>query len=226
MEFYDWLLSQGKSPKTARNYSGPMSGRLSTHAKLIGVSGFDHNELLSDQLFESYCRKNDQTGELYDLNRRGKDMYRRALVMYSEYLRASQETTANIFEIFEKKVSEAKKDSQENRKIRLKKASGKPAKTTVIVNVYDRNPDVVVEVLYRANGNCEHCKKTAPFIRKSDNTPYLEVHHKTPLTKGGDDTVENAEALCPNCHREMHFGKNNIEKTETLYNNVKRLIKE
>ena len=206
MKFYDWLISQGKSPKTAKNYSGPMSGRLSTHAKLIGTLDFDHNELLSDQLFESYCKKNDQTGELYALNRRGKDMYRRALVMYSEYLIASQETTADIFEEFERKVSEAKKDSQENRNKRLKKANVKPVKTSVIVNVYDRNPDVVVEVLFRANGNCEHCNKTAPFIRKSDNTPYLEVHHRTPLSKGGDDTIENAEALCPNCHREKHYG--------------------
>ena len=24
------------------------------------------------------------------------------------------------------------------------------------------------------------------------------------LSKGGEDTVENAVALCPNCHRKMH----------------------
>lgn len=33
-----------------------------------------------------------------------------------------------------------------------------------------------------------------------------EVHHKVPLSAGGDDTVENAIALCPNCHRKAHFG--------------------
>jgi len=35
----------------------------------------------------------------------------------------------------------------------------------------------------------------------------LEVHHKVPLAEGGDDTVENAIALCPNCHRHAHYGK-------------------
>lgn len=41
----------------------------------------------------------------------------------------------------------------------------------------------------------------------SNESPYLEVHHKVPLALGGDDTVANATALCPNCHRQNHFGK-------------------
>ena len=68
-----------------------------------------------------------------------------------------------------------------------------------------RNPDVVVEALLRANGVCERCKKPAPFARRSDGTPYLEVHHRIPLAVGGEDTVENAIALCPNCHRAAHY---------------------
>ncbi|TOJ58505.1 hypothetical protein CGI36_22670 [Vibrio parahaemolyticus] len=27
-----------------------------------------------------------------------------------------------------------------------------------------------------------------------------------PLKDGGSDTVENVKALCPNCHREAHYG--------------------
>ena len=34
----------------------------------------------------------------------------------------------------------------------------------------------------------------------------LEVHHTKPLAEGGEDTVNNAEALCPNCHKEAHYG--------------------
>ncbi|SFB88291.1 HNH endonuclease [Marinospirillum celere] len=56
----------------------------------------------------------------------------------------------------------------------------------------------------RENGQA--CGTPAPFNRKSDGTPYLEVHHKTPLALGGEDTVENAIALCPNCHRKAHYG--------------------
>ncbi|WP_196607201.1 HNH endonuclease [Pectinatus frisingensis] len=36
---------------------------------------------------------------------------------------------------------------------------------------------------------------------------YLEVHHVIPLSKDVDDTADNAIALCPNCHRELHFVK-------------------
>ncbi|AWV01316.1 hypothetical protein DM992_11800 [Burkholderia sp. JP2-270] len=53
---------------------------------------------------------------------------------------------------------------------------------------------------------CGGCGKPAPFQRKSTGRPYLEVHHVLPLAQGGHDTVANAIALCPNCHREQHYG--------------------
>lgn len=65
---------------------------------------------------------------------------------------------------------------------------------------------MIVEALDRANGICERCSCEAPFIRRSDGTRYLEVHHKVRLADGGEDTIENALALCPNCHRELHYG--------------------
>lgn len=105
----------------------------------------------------------------------------------------------------DKQVQLSRHDSDQSRLDRLAKAKKKPERRLVLTYVYDRNPDVVAEVLYRANGHCEHCKQSAPFRRGSDNTPYLEVHHKKPLSQGGDDTVDNAEALCPNCHRMKHF---------------------
>lgn len=70
-----------------------------------------------------------------------------------------------------------------------------------------RYPNVIVAILERAKGICERCHKPAPFYRTLDSTPYLEVHHVIPLSKDGDNTVDNAIALCPNCHREVHFGK-------------------
>nr|WP_243454278.1 HNH endonuclease signature motif containing protein [Oceanisphaera pacifica] len=96
--------------------------------------------------------------------------------------------------------------SQKERRRRLKAARSKPEKILVKSYTYKRNPDVVIEVLERAKGNCELCQKPAPFKRKRDLTSYLEVHHIKQLAQGGDDTVENAIALCPNCHREQHFG--------------------
>jgi 5-methylcytosine-specific restriction endonuclease McrA len=31
-------------------------------------------------------------------------------------------------------------------------------------------------------------------------------HHVKQLAHGGEDTVENAIAVCPNCHRKAHHG--------------------
>lgn len=41
-------------------------------------------------------------------------------------------------------------------------------------------------------------------INDKDGNPYLESHHIIWLSKGGDDSIENTVALCPNCHRKMH----------------------
>lgn len=94
-------------------------------------------------------------------------------------------------------------DEEINKRIKI---SGKPEVITTVSKTYKRNPDVVVGTLRRANGYCEKCGCKAPFIRKSDNTPYLEVHHKVALAQGGLDDLDNTIAVCPNCHRELHFG--------------------
>ena len=106
---------------------------------------------------------------------------------------------------FEKAVHLSLQETPNSRAKRLKIASTAPSRIEVTSLVYRRNPDVVAEVLYRANGYCENCGKLAPFIRRTDNTPYLEVHHKQPLAQGGEDSINNAVALCPNCHRQAHY---------------------
>ena len=79
----------------------------------------------------------------------------------------------------------------------------KPGMHTMSVQVYDRDPFVSEYVRRRANGRCELCGKKAPF-RDHKGAPYLEMHHVTPLSGGGEDTTGNTVALCPNCHRKMH----------------------
>jgi 5-methylcytosine-specific restriction protein A len=108
--------------------------------------------------------------------------------------------------LFNEAVQDSLKDTSAGRKARLKDAPKVPTKVPVVTYAFVRNPDVVAEVLLRASGICERCSKEAPFRRKTDSQPYLEVHHKVQLSKGGEDTVDNALALCPNCHRYSHFG--------------------
>lgn len=112
----------------------------------------------------------------------------------------------DLRETFELEVAASSVLSPEQRKKALHRADGKARARIVPTKVYDRCPHVVAEVLIRASGVCEGCKKPAPFVRKKDGTPYLEVHHIIQLADGGPDRVENAKALCPNCHRESHFG--------------------
>lgn len=107
---------------------------------------------------------------------------------------------------FEAAVQKSFESSHEERKKRLASAPKIPTRSPVIHLSFDRNPDVVAEVLYRARGICERCQQVAPFVRRKDNSPYLEVHHLRHLSQGGEDTVANAIALCPNCHRELHYG--------------------
>lgn len=66
-----------------------------------------------------------------------------------------------------------------------------------------RNHYVVEMDKRRANGVCQLCKNPAPFARV-DGTPFLEVHHIIALSDGGEDSLENTVALCPNCHRKVH----------------------
>ncbi len=109
-------------------------------------------------------------------------------------------------EYVEYAIEKSEKDSEKKRLQRLNASSKYPDKIETIVTQFKRNPDVIVEVLKRANGVCEKCKQDAPFVRKKDNTPYLEVHHIVRLASDGKDTVSNAIAVCPNCHRELHYG--------------------
>lgn len=102
------------------------------------------------------------------------------------------------------RVHAALADTPEQRRHRLALAPKLPRAVTVTSTAFVRNADVIAEVLLRAEGRCESCLAPAPFLRKKDRSPYLEVHHKVRLADGGEDTVANAIALCPNCHRREH----------------------
>ena len=103
--------------------------------------------------------------------------------------------------------------------------SKKPKKSQSSSTKYVRDPEVVAWILNFANGICECCKKPAPF-NKEDGTSFLEVHHLKQLADGGSDTTTNAIAVCPNCHRELHFGVNKVNIKKEVINSIERLINE
>ncbi|MBB3103776.1 HNH endonuclease [Azomonas macrocytogenes] len=132
---------------------------------------------------------------------------RKAAYFYADIdLSKQAHSFSDLDQEFQDKVLESLREESSSRQDRIAKASKLTAQIQVIAVVFLRNPDVVAEALFRASGTCERCQRAAPFNRKSDGTPYLEVHHIKRLADGGEDTLENVLALCPNCHRELHYG--------------------
>ncbi len=70
-------------------------------------------------------------------------------------------------------------------------------------SVFERNPYIAEIAKRRAKGVCQLCEKPSPFNDKQGK-PYLEEHHIVWLSKGGQDSIDNVIALCPNCHAKMH----------------------
>lgn len=101
----------------------------------------------------------------------------------------------------------------------------RPLSKTVAITQYERDPAVKAWVLDNSRGLCECCSDPAPFL-DSDGRPFLEVHHVRRLADGGSDTTTNAVALCPNCHRALHYSQDLKELLEVLYTKVMRLVRE
>ena len=104
-----------------------------------------------------------------------------------------------------------------------KKGSSKHVKAkSTKTRVYYRNQAVKDYALLRAEGVCEACSNKAPFINKR-GYPFLEVHHMFRIADGGPDDPEGVAAICPNCHRRIHNGKDgdSINK-ELIYSIAKK----
>ncbi len=125
-------------------------------------------------------------------------------------------------EIWQAQLETSRKEaavlSDEELERRARKSQGISSERTVTTRQRSRDQYVAEYVKRRAAGKCDLCGKDAPF-RDTSGKPYLEVHHIEWLSKGGMDTIENAVALCPNCHRKMHVLNlvKDKEKLSALY---------
>lgn len=89
--------------------------------------------------------------------------------------------------------------------------------------IYDRSLHVKNYVLSRSAGFCELCEQKAPFLRRNAGTPYLEPHHINRLSDGGLDHPRYVAALCPNCHRQVHFGTDGAKQNSNLLHRIAAL---
>tara|TARA_R110002167_G_scaffold21007_6_gene76509 strand:- start:9183 stop:9968 length:786 start_codon:yes stop_codon:yes gene_type:complete len=103
---------------------------------------------------------------------------------------------------------------------RALKAKGKPKRKPRIRDDFARNAFVVAAASFRAGGICDVPSCVSVPFKTESGTNYLEVHHVIPLGEGGNDELANAAALCPRCHRELHFGQNRVDLRTTLLKHI------
>jgi 5-methylcytosine-specific restriction enzyme A len=85
---------------------------------------------------------------------------------------------------------------------------------------YERSAEVRVYILARAAGVCESCRKPAPFLRPG-GAPYLEPHHTRRVSDGGPDDPRWVAGICPNCHKEIHYGSDGVSLNRKLQDYVR-----
>jgi 5-methylcytosine-specific restriction endonuclease McrA len=88
-----------------------------------------------------------------------------------------------------------------------------------------RDHRVVAAVLQIAGGTCEACGEEGPFeiVAGEYRYRFLEVHHVRPLAEDGSDRPENAIAVCPNCHRALHYAPDRAARRLRLFQSISRL---
>ncbi len=97
------------------------------------------------------------------------------------------------------------------------------------VGYYPRDPKMALYALMNAEFKCENNIDHYCFLRKRNKRPYTEVHHLIPLCYYEDfnvslDVPENIVSLCSNCHNEIHYGLNQDDIIEKLYNERSALL--
>ena len=81
-----------------------------------------------------------------------------------------------------------------------------------VVYGWNRDRVIVEQVLAADKRKCEIDPDHRTFITRRNDELYLEGHHLIPLSRQKEfskslDVYANIIGLCPNCHRQLHFGK-------------------
>ena len=88
----------------------------------------------------------------------------------------------------------------------------KPSKKPKVTYGWNRDRVIVQQVLKADKYICEIDSHHKTFIARKNDELYLEGHHLIPISRQDDfakslDVYANIIGLCPNCHRQLHFGR-------------------
>ena len=153
----------------------------------------------------------------WEERRDANDSLRRAIV-FELAVDPGGEETSNVAETDVEYATKRRLQSQsleELRQLALQRASPSASASERRINVRRRSEAIRAYVMKRASGVCEGCERDAPFVT-SQGRPYLEAHHVSRVSDGGPDHPRWVIALCPNCHRRVHHGKNGEEYNAQL----------
>lgn len=99
---------------------------------------------------------------------------------------------------------------------RAKGANPKPKKRKTTSETYERDLAVKAWAIKRSSFKCEMPNCDYEGFTKADGTKYIETHHIIPLSENGEDSIKNIAALCPNCHKLLHYASNKDELAKSL----------
>ena len=90
----------------------------------------------------------------------------------------------------------------------------KPTKKPKVSYGWNRDRVIVEQVLRADKYLCEIDAHHKTFITRKKDELYLEGHHLIPISRQDEfdkslDVYANIIGLCPNCHRQLHFGRKN-----------------
>lgn len=90
----------------------------------------------------------------------------------------------------------------------------KPTKRPKVSYGWNRDRVIVEQVLKADKYLCEIDSHHKTFVTRRNDQLYLEGHHLIPISRQDEfekslDVYANIIGLCPNCHRQLHFGKKN-----------------
>jgi len=165
-------------------------------------------------------------GSPYDGRQLDANKNLRRVIIFPLKLKSSEQPIVISEELIDAKNEVRRKNNRklslEDLKKRALTASRLPNRRETKTTTYDRNQDVTDYVKEVAKGICQLCDNRAPFIDR-DGDPFLHVHHIIWRKRDGPDSIDNAVALCPNCHAKMHNLdlKEDIDKlTQIAKNNL------
>lgn len=117
--------------------------------------------------------------------------------------------------------------------VKLDAPIAKPAEAPKVVYGWNRDRVIVEQVLKADKYHCEIDARHKTFVTRRNDQLYLEGHHLIPISYQNKferslDVYANIIGLCPNCHRQLHFGKKSEVKDilKGLYDlRAERLVK-